>query len=61
MKKNLKFRKSQEKVEKPVRFNTEAYEKEDESYLMKLKKNTKKTKILASTKNIKSSALKTQM
>jgi hypothetical protein len=27
MKKNLKLRKSQDKIEKPVRFNTEAYDK----------------------------------
>jgi len=27
MKKNLKLRKSQDKIEKPVRFNTEAYNK----------------------------------
>lgn len=62
IKKNLKLRKSQEKVEKPVRFNTEAYDKEDENYLIKLKKNSKKSKMLASTKQLKTlSALRTQI
>ena len=59
MKKNLKLRKSQDKIEKPVRFNTEAYDKDDESYMIKLKKNSKKSKILTSTKNIKTSVFKT--
>ena len=30
------------------------YDKDDESYLAKLKKNTKKSKVLTNTKNIKS-------
>jgi hypothetical protein len=58
MKKNLRLRKSQDKIEKPVRFNTEAYDKEDESYMIKLKKNSKKNKILTSTKNMKTSVLR---
>jgi hypothetical protein len=58
MKKNLKLRKSQDNIEKPVRFNTEAYDKEEESYLIKLKKNSKKSKILTSSKNIKTSLLR---
>ncbi len=58
MKKNLKLRKSQDKIDKPVRFNTEAYDKEDESYTIKLKKNSKKSKILTSTKNIKTSVIR---
>ena len=58
--KNIRLRKSQDKLDKPVRFNTEAYEKEDESCLIKLKKNNKKSKILTSTKNIKAGLTRTQ-
>jgi hypothetical protein len=59
LKKNLKLRKSQDKIDKPVRFNTEAYDKDDDSHVVKFKKSTaagKKSKVFTtSSKNLKSS------